>query len=171
MFLDNIDVKEIDKNSYLKEISVLNQESYLFNLSIRENFNLVENDIKKQEEMCKLTGIDKFIKTLPKGYDTIIDENSHNISSGQKRLLSLTRTLLKDAKILIFDEATSSLDTDNIQNVIKILNELKKNHTVIVITHKKEIENIVDAVITIDDGKVKIKTPRINYIRKKLLIN
>ena len=121
--------------------------------------------------MCKLTGIDKFIKTLPKGYDTIIDENSHNISSGQKRLLSLTRTLLKDAKILIFDEATSSLDTDKIQNVIKILNELKKNHTVIVITHKKEIENIVDAVITIDDGKVKIKIPRINYIRKKLLIN
>ena len=60
--LDNINVKEIDKNLYLKEISVLNQESYLFNLSIRENFNLVENDIKKQEEICKLTGIDKFIK-------------------------------------------------------------------------------------------------------------
>ena len=171
ILIDNINVKEIDKNSYLKEISVLNQESYLFNLSIRENFNLVENDIKKQEEMCKLTGIDKFIKTLPKGYDTIIDENSHNISGGQKRLLSLTRTLLKDAKILIFDEATSSLDTDKIQNVINVLNELKKNHTVIVITHKKEIENIADEVITIDDGKVKIKTPRINYIRKKLLIN
>ena len=169
ILLDNIDVKEIDKNSYLKEISVLNQESYLFNLSIRENFNLVEKDIKKQEEMCKLTGIDKFIKTLPKGYDTIIDENSHNISGGQKRLLSLTRTLLKEAKILIFDEATSSLDTDKIQNVINVLNELKKNHTVIVITHKEEIENIADEVITINDGKVKIKSPRIIYIRKKYL--
>ena len=167
ILLDNINVKEIDKNSYLKEISVLNQESYLFNLSIRENFNLVENDIKKQEEMCKLTGIDKFIKTLPKGYDTIIDENSHNISGGQKRLLSLTRTLLKDAKILIFDEATSSLDTDKIQNVINVLNELKKNHTVIVITHKEEIENIADEVITINDGKVKIKTSRVSDITVK----
>ena len=167
ILLDNINVKEIDKNLYLKEISVLNQESYLFNLSIRENFNLVENDIKKQEEICKLTGIDKFIKKLPNGYDTIIDENSHNISGGQKRLLSLTRTLLKDAKILIFDEATSSLDTDKIQNVINVLNELKKNHTVIVITHKKEIEDIADEVITIDDGKVKIKTPRISYITVK----
>ena len=167
ILLDNINVKEIDKNSYLKEISVLNQESYLFNLSIRENFNLVENDIKKQEEMCKLTGIDKFIKTLPTGYDTIIDENSHNISGGQKRLLSLTRTLLKDAKILIFDEATSSLDTDKIQNVINVLNELKKNHTVIVITHKEEIENIADEVITINDGKVKIKTPRVSDIMVK----
>ena len=167
ILLDNINVKEIDKNSYLKEIAVLNQESYLVNLSIRENFNLVENDIKKQEEMCKLTGIDKFIKTLPKGYDTIIDENSHNISGGQKRLLSLTRTLLKDAKILIFDEATSSLDTDKIQNVINVLNELKKNHTVIVITHKEEIENIADEVITINDGKVKIKTPRVSDITVK----
>ena len=167
ILLDNINVKEIDKNSYLKEISVLNQESYLFNLSIRENFNLVEKDIKKQEEMCKLTGIDKFIKTLPKGYDTIIDENSHNISGGQKRLLSLTRTLLKEAKILIFDEATSSLDTDKIQNVINVLNELKKNHTVIVITHKEEIENIADEVITINDGKVKIKTPRVSDITVK----
>lgn len=167
ILLDNINVKEIDKNSYLKEISVLNQESYLFNLSIRENFNLVERDIKKQEEMCKLTGIDKFIKTLPKGYDTIIDENSHNISGGQKRLLSLTRTLLKDAKILIFDEATSSLDTDKIQNVINVLNELKKNHTVIVITHKEEIENIANEVITINDGKVKIKTPRVSDIMVK----
>ena len=167
ILLDNINVKEIDKNSYLKEISVLNQESYLFNLSIRENFNLVEKDIKKQEEMCKLTGIDKFIKTLPKGYDTIIDENSHNISGGQKRLLSLTRTLLKEAKILIFDEATSSLDTDKIQNVINVLNELKKNHTVIVITHKEKIENIADEVITINDGKVKIKTPRVSDITVK----
>ena len=167
ILLDNINVKEIDKNSYLKEISVLNQESYLFNLSIRENFNLVERDTKKQEEMCKSTGIDKFIKTLPKGYDTIIDENSHNISGGQKRLLSLTRTLLKDAKILIFDEATSSLDTDKIQNVINILNELKKNHTVIVITHKEEIENIADEVITINDGKVKIKTSRVSDITVK----
>lgn len=167
ILLDNINVKEIDKNSYLKEISVLNQESYLFNLSIRENFNLVERDTKKQEEMCKLTGIDKFIKTLPKGYDTIIDENSHNISGGQKRLLSLTRTLLKDAKILIFDEATSSLDTDKIQNVINILNELKKNHTVIVITHKEEIENIADEVITINDGKVKIKTSWVSDITVK----
>ena len=120
-------------------------------------------------EAAKKASIHDFIMTLPKGYDTIIDENSHNISGGQKRLLSLTRTLLKDAKILIFDEATSSLDTDKIQNIINVFNELKKNHTVIVITHKKEIENIADEIITIDYGKVKIKIPRIIYIRKKYL--
>ena len=149
-------INNIDKKSYLKEISVLNQETYLFNLSIRENFNLINKNIKKQEEICKFIGIHKFIKDLPKGYDTIIDENSHNISGGQKRLLSLARTLLKESRILIFDEATSSLDKDKIQNVINLLRELRKNHTIIVITHKKEIINIADEIIAVDKGKVKI---------------
>lgn len=156
---------ELNKTAYLKQISVLNQDTYLFNLSIRQNFNLVNRDIKKQEEICKLIGIDQIIKRLPKGYDTIIDENSHNISGGQKRLLSLARTLLKEAKILILDEAKSSLDQDKIKVIINILKKLRKNHTIIVITHKKEIVNIADEIITMAEGKVKIN--EIQYSRKK----
>ena len=157
ILIDNIDINKIDKKSYLNQISILNQDTYLFNLSIRENFNMINNNIKKQEKICKFIGIDEFIKSLPKGYDTIIDENSHNISGGQKRLLSLARTLLKDSKILIFDEATSSLDKEKIQDFIKVLEKLKNNHTIIVITHKKEIIDIVDEVIEIEQGKAKIK--------------
>lgn len=153
ILLDNMDINDIERKSYLKQISVLNQESYLFNLSIRENFNLVNKDKKKQEEICKFVGIDKFIEKLPKEYDTILDENSHNISGGQKRLLSLARTLLKESKILIFDEATSSLDKDMIQNFLKVLIELRKDHTIIIITHKKEIINIADEIISIDKNK------------------
>ncbi len=160
ILLDGNDIDNIDKKSYLKEISVLNQDTYLFNLSIRENFNLIDRDKKKQDEVCKFVGIDKFIKSLPNGYDTVIDENSHNISGGQKRLLSLARTLLKESKVLIFDEATSSLDKDKIQNVIALLKSLRTNHTIIVITHKEEIVNVADEIIDIDKGKVKIK----NYI-------
>lgn len=154
ILLDDIDINNIDKKSYLNQISILNQDTYLFNLSIRENLNLVNKDIKKQEEICKFVGIDKFIQSLPKGYDTIIDENSHNISGGQKRLLSLARTLLKESKILIFDEATSSLDSDKIQSVINLLKELRNNHTIIVITHKKELMNIADETMVIDKGKI-----------------
>lgn len=157
ILLDGEDISSIDKKSYLREISVLNQDTYLFNLSIRENFNLINKDRQKQKEICKFVGIDKFIEGLPKGYDTIIDENSHNISGGQKRLISLARTLLKDAKIIIFDEATSSLDKDKVQNVIEVLKELRKNHTIIVISHKKEIVNIADEVIIIDKGNVKLE--------------
>lgn len=151
ILIDDIDINNIDKKSYLSQISILNQDTYLFNISIRENFNLINNDIKKQEKICKFVGIDKFIKSLPKGYDTVIDENSHNISGGQKRLLSLARALLKESKILIFDEATSSLDEDKIINVINLLKELRKNHTIIVITHKKEIMNIADETILVDN--------------------
>ena len=157
ILLDNIDINNIDKKSYLKEISILNQETYLFNLSIRENFNLINNSIKRQEEICKFTGVSNFIEGLPNGYDTIIDENSNNLSGGQKRLLSLTRMLLKESKILILDEATSSLDKEKVEKFSKILEKLKENHTIIVITHKKEIIDIADETIVINKGKVKIK--------------
>lgn len=95
-----------------------------------------------------------FINMYVYRYDTIIDENFNNISGGQKRLLSLARTLLKESKILIFDEATSSLDKGKIQNFITILKKLKERHTIIVITHKREIINIADEIITIDKGKL-----------------
>lgn len=87
----------------------------------------------------------------------IIDENSNNLSGGQKRLLSLTRMLLKESKILILDEATSSLDKEKVEKFSKILEKLKENHTIIVITHKKEIIDIADETIVINKGKVKIK--------------
>ena len=155
IFLDNIDISSINKRLYLREISVLNQETYLFNLSIRENFNLINKNIKKQEEICNFIGIDNFIKKLPKGYDTIIDENSDNVSGGQQKLLSLARMLLKESKILIFDEVTSSLDSGMIKKIINILEKLKTNHTIIIITHKKEIIDISDEKIIVDKGHVK----------------
>lgn len=156
ILIDNTNIKDLDKSTYLKEISVLNQESYLFNLSIRNNFNLINSDIRKQEEICKLVGIDKIIKKLPKGYNTIIDENSTNISGGQKRLLSFVRTLLKDSKIIILDEATSSIDRKTTKIIINVLEKLKKDHTIIIITHKKEIIDIADKKVVIDKGKVKV---------------
>ena len=80
-----------------------------------------------------------------------------NISGGQKRLLSLARILLKESKILIFDEMTSSLDIDKIQNITNLLKELRSNHTIIVITHKKELMDIADETIVLDKGKVQHK--------------
>ncbi len=147
IYIDGQNILSINHNSYLKNISVLNQDTYLFNLSIRDNFNLINKDKKYQEKICRLVGIDKFIKNLPQGFNTIISENSTNISGGQKRLLSLARTLMKDSKILIFDEITSSLDMDITKQVIKVLEKLKENHTIIIVTHKKELMAIADEII------------------------
>lgn len=155
ILLDGNNINSIEKKEYLNQITVLNQDTFLFNLSIRQNLNLINKDRLLQQKVCKFVGIDKFIKKLPKGYDTIIGENSSNLSGGQKRLLSLARSLLKPSKVIILDEATSSIDTDITKNIINILKKLKKNHTVILITHKKEIIKIADKVITIDKGKAK----------------
>lgn len=155
ILLDGEDIYTLEKNSYLKNISILNQDTYLFNFSIRENFNLIDNNSKKQESICKFIGIDSWIKRLPNGYDTIISEDSTNISGGQKRLLSLARTLLRGSKIIIFDEATSSLDLATTNQIIEILNKLKQECTVILITHKREIMSIADKIIIIDKGQVK----------------
>ncbi len=149
ILLDNTNINNIDKKAYLKEISVLNQDTYLFNLSIRDNFNIVNKNKEKQVEICRLIGIDEFINGLANGYDTIIDENSKNISKGQQRLISLARTLLKESKILILDEVESNIDLNTINRIINILKNYKKNHTIILITHKKEIIESSDKVIKI----------------------
>lgn len=156
ILFDNMDIQKIDSSTYLNNVSVLTQNTFLFNLSIRENFNLINNNKKEQEEVCKLLGIDQYIKSLPKGFDTIIEENNINISGGEKRLLSLARTLLKKSKVLILDEATSSLDTKATMKIKKVLLKLKKDHTIIIITHKKEIIKIADQIIKLDNGKSKI---------------
>ena len=155
IFLDGLDITKIEKNSYLNEITILNQESYLFNRSIRENFNLINKDFIKQKEICSLLGIDDFIEKLPKGYDTLIDEKSNNLSGGQKRLIALARTLLKDTKILILDEVEASLDDETVKRIKKILPKLKENHTILIISHKKEIQKLADKIIRLNKGTVK----------------
>lgn len=91
---------------------------------------------------------------MPKGYDTILTENAANLSGGQKRLLSLAKTLLTDSKILLFDEVTSSLDIKTTNKIISILKELKDSHTVIIITHKKEVMKISDEIILLSKGRI-----------------
>lgn len=153
IYLDHKDIYNYSNEEYMKNISILNQDTFLFNFSIKENLNLVCSDENKQIEVCKKVGIHDFILSLPKGYNTKLSENSTNLSGGQKRLLSLARTLLDDKKILLFDEATASLDPKITKIIIDLLQDLRKNHTVIVITHKQEIMEKADKIIIIDKGK------------------
>lgn len=153
ILLDGVNINLLKHNDYLKNISIVNQDTFMFNLSIRENLNLVNKDHDLQIEVCKKIGIHNFIMSLPKGYDTVLDSNSTNLSGGQKRLLSLARTVLKGTKILLFDEVTSSLDPKTTDDIINILYDLCNDHTVIVITHKKELMKRADKLILINKGK------------------
>jgi len=123
-------------------------------MSIKDNLKMACKDEKKQIEICKKIGIHELIQSMPKGYDTILTENAANLSGGQKRLLSLAKTLLTDSKILLFDEVTSSLDIKTTNKIISILKELKDSHTVIIITHKKEVMKISDEIILLSKGRI-----------------
>ena len=103
----------------------------------------------KQIKICKKLGIHNFIMNLPNGYNTVLKENANILSGGQKRLLIMAKVLLKDTKIILFDELTSSLDDKTTNLIIKIIKELKKNHTIIIITHKDKIMDIADNLIVL----------------------
>ena len=154
VLIDSTKIEEYKKDTYYKNVAVVNQESSLFNMSIKDNLKMACKDEKKQIEICKKVGIHELIQSMPKGYDTILNENAANLSGGQKRLLSLAKTLLIDSKVLLFDEVTSSLDIKTTNKIISILKELKNSHTVIIITHKKEVMKISDEIILLSNGRI-----------------
>ena len=154
VLIDSTKIEEYKKDTYYKNVAVVNQESFLFNMSIKDNLKMACKDEKKQIEICKKVGIHELIQSMPKGYDTILTENAANLAGGQKRLLSLAKTLLTDSKILLFDEVTSSLDIKTTNKIISILKELKDSHTVIIITHKKEVMKISDEIILLSKGRI-----------------
>ena len=153
VLIDKEDIYNYTNDVYKTNVSVVTQKSILFNMSIRDNLSLVDSNFKRIQEVCMRLGIHDEILSLPKGYNTVIEENSSNISTRLKQLLSIARSILTNAEILLFDEVTSSLDASNTKKVVKVFKELSKDHTVIIITHKKEVMNKADHLIIIDKGK------------------
>lgn len=154
ILIDDVDIYEYSKEVYKSNVSVVNQKPFIFNMSIRKNLDFVDTNINNQIEACKRVGIHDFIVSLPKGYNTILRENATNISGGQKQLISLARTLLSKSEILLFDEITSSLDPDTSSNIDSILKDLKKDHTIVMITHKPELMKKADRIIVLHEGKI-----------------
>ena len=153
VLVDKEDIYNYTDDVYKTNVSVVTQKSILFNMSIRDNLSLVDSNFKRQQEVCERLGIHEEILSLPKGYNTIIEENSSNVSTRLKQLLSIARSILTNSEILLFDEVTSSLDSTNTKKVVKVFKELSKDHTVIIITHKKEVMNKADHLIIIDKGR------------------
>ena len=152
--LDDINIFDFNKETYSNNVSVVNQKPFIFNMSIRKNLNFVDKNISNQVEACKKAGIHEFIETLPQGYNTILRENGSNISGGQKQMISIARTILSEAEVLLLDDITTSLDPDTAKLVPKLINNLKKDHTIIMITKKPELMKEADKIIVLDKGKI-----------------
>lgn len=154
ILIDNENIYDFSNKVYSTNVVGVNQTPFIFNMSIRKNLSLIDPNIDNQIEACKRVGLHNYIMSLPKGYNTILSENANNFSGGQKQLLAIARTLLSKAEIIIFDEVTSSLDTILVEKIKEIFENLKLDHTIIIVTHKKDIMQIADKIIVLNQGKI-----------------
>ena len=156
ILIDGIDIKELSEQSLRNNISIIRQSPFLFNKSILDNFKYVKRNVTLEEvrEVCKRAYIDDYIMSLPKGYNTIIGEGGINLSGGQKQRIAIARTLLRDTKIILFDEATSALDNESQEFIKKTIDELVKDHTVIIVAHRLSTIIDADVINVIDKGSL-----------------
>lgn len=154
ILLDNESIYDYTKEVYSSNVSIVTQKPFIFDMSIRENFNLVDSNHEHQIEACKRVGIHDYIMNLKDGYNTKLIADAENISNGQKQLIALARTLLSKSEVLLFDEVTSSLDINTSKHVMNVLKDLKRDHTILMITHKPALMKLADDIIVIDHGKL-----------------
>ena len=149
------DIRDLDLHFLRQNIGMVTQETYLFNASIRDNLLYAKSDATEEEliQACKEANIHTFISNLPNGYDTEVGNRGIKLSGGEKQRLSIARVFLKDPKILILDEATSSLDSLSEGLIQEALSSLLKNKTSLVIAHRLSTIMSADKILVLEDGK------------------
>lgn len=154
--VDGLDVREVTQASLRARMALVTQEVILFNDTVRNNiaYGMGEVDEARLVEVAQAANAHDFIMRLPQGYDTLVGERGVILSGGQRQRISLARALLKDAPILILDEATSSLDTESERLVQQAIDRLMKGRTVVVIAHRLSTIRHADRIIVLDGGRV-----------------
>ena len=154
--LGGTDISLIDPETLLKYYSVVFQDVVLFNTSILENIRIGKRGATDEEVMsvARLAQCDEFVKKMPHGYQTIIGENGETLSGGERQRISIARALLKDAPIVLRDEATASLDVENETKIQAALSELVRNKTVLIIAHRMRTIAHADKIVVLEDGAV-----------------
>ena len=154
--LDGININELTEESLRKNISIIRQEPFVFNRTIKENFLLINKDITLSEirKCTKMTYLDDYIMSLPNKYDTVLGEGGVNLSGGQKQRLAMARTLSKGSKVILFDEATSALDNLSQDYIKKTIDKLVEEHTIVIVAHRLSTIMDADIIYVVDDGKI-----------------
>ncbi|MCX4255578.1 MAG: ABC transporter ATP-binding protein [Oscillospiraceae bacterium] len=154
--VDGHDIREFERSSLREAFGMVLQDTWLFNGTIMENIRYGKLDATDDEVIAaaKAAHVDRFIRTLPDGYQTELNEESGNVSQGQKQLLTIARAILADNKILILDEATSSVDTRTEIRIQKAMNNLMKGRTSFVIAHRLSTIRDADLILVMKDGDI-----------------
>jgi len=154
--VDGIDIRDIKRNNLRDNYGMVLQDTWLFNGTIRDNIAYGRESASEEEivDAAKMARADRFIRRLPEGYETILNEEASNISQGQKQLLTIARALLADPKILILDEATSSVDTRTEAYIQKAMIALMEGRTNFVIAHRLSTIRDADTILVMNEGEV-----------------
>lgn len=149
-------LREFTCDSLLSNISMVFQNVYLFNDTIRANICFGKPDATEEEmiEAAKKARCHDFIMALPKGYDTVVGEGGGTLSGGEKQRISIARAILKNAPVIILDEATASIDPENEHLIQQAISELTRGKTIITIAHRLATIQNADQILVVDDGKI-----------------
>ena len=169
IYVDFKNIRDYSRKDLRSIFGMVLQDAWLFDGTIKENIRFGKPDATDEEiyEACRLAHVDRFIKTLENGYDTVISEDTSGISQGQKQLLTIARAFLKDPKILILDEATSSVDTRTEQLIQDSMEELRKGRTAFTIAHRLSTIRNADIIIVLDKGDVVEVGDHVSLMEKK----
>ena len=169
IYLDGINYKNIDKTCLYNNLGYVLQQPQLFSISMKENIKFGNEDATDEEimDICNLLGIDEFISKLPDGIDTVIGETGYNISSGQKQLISFARALIKNPKLLILDEATSSIDTETEKIIQNKMKDILEGKTSIIVAHRLSTIRNCDKIVLIENGNILEQGTHIELLEKK----
>ena len=156
ILLGGCDVRQFARSGLRSAFGMVLQDTWLYNGTIRENIRFGRLDATDEEVLAaaKAAQVDHFVRTLPQGYDTVLNEEASNISQGQKQLLTIARTILSDPKVLILDEATSSVDTRTELSIQRAMDELTKGRTSFIIAHRLSTIRDADMILVMRDGHI-----------------
>jgi ATP-binding cassette subfamily B protein len=154
--IDGFDVREIDLVHLRKSIGVVLQDNFLFRGSVRDNIAAAKPDATLDEiaNAARMAGAEEFIERLPRGYDTMLEENAENLSGGQRQRLAIARALVTDPRLLIFDEATSALDPESETIIRDNLRQIARGRTVVIVSHRLSTLVDADAIVVVERGKI-----------------
>src|SRR5205823_9895264 len=154
--IDGADLRTVDLGSLRREVGLVADEPFLFSATIRENIAYARPDASDAavEQAATRAGIHDFVAGLPDGYDTVVGERGLTLSGGQRQRVSIARTLIKDPRVLILDDATSSVDATTEAEIKAAMRELMRERTTFVIGHRLSTIALADEIVVLEDGRV-----------------
>lgn len=156
ILIDGVNINDLTEETIRNNISTITQNPYIFNMTIKDNLKIVNPNVSDEEikEKCHLCMLDEYIESLDKKYDTLVGENGVILSGGLKQRLAIARALVKNSKIIMLDEATSSLDNETQDYIKNSIKKIRNDYTILIIAHRLSTVIDCDKIIVIDNGKV-----------------